>query len=682
MTKIAGTAPQQQLSDVYWNFLDYTGLFPVVVDRGFHDNSTAKDCGSNFISNNDSSCDCKEGYRKMTSLETNQTSCEKIPYYHCKRDIVRENDCVRMCFSATKPENVLEEEELNISTKCKVDVFTDNLNLNNSFYCSVARSTFHLLETVCNGSLTTASLQDTVDSFEELVVNISLRSIETKEELVSVVIWGLEGLGLAAVEKALASPKKQSQTVVTNSAVIQTRIINEEDISKNETLHLEAQRDQMAIDPRALTDKTTQGPVAVAFMTYSGLDSLLSGTFLQDETLLGKSFHMNSKVVSASASRWTRNLSRPVNLILHHLENKVPQEKAICVHWNSAGRDGAWSPEGCRHLHSNTTHSECSCQYLSSYAVLMAPIPKQGDLILFIISYIGLIISLICLFLTIVTFLCCHSIQNSSTFIHLQLSICLFFADLFIIGIDKTYNKILCSVIAGTLQYLFLACFRWMFLEGVNLYVIVKNLKVANYSGASKCMKISMYLSGYGLPAMIVAISAAIAPRSYGTHYHCWINREKGFIWSFLGPVCAIIGINIVFFCLTLKNLHEKLASLNSEVTTLRNTRSLTFKAMGHVFILGLTWCLGLFQFGPLADVMAYLFTITNSVQGVFIFLVHCLLNRKVREIYWRLISCKKDIQPPVSEMSVTSVPISSPLKNEETTASGQQQKVEWEGEA
>uniref|UniRef100_A0A670IZM3 Uncharacterized protein n=1 Tax=Podarcis muralis TaxID=64176 RepID=A0A670IZM3_PODMU len=361
------------------------------------------------------------------------------------------------------------------------------------------------------------------------------------------------------------------------------------------------------------------GPVAVAFMSYSGLGSLLSGILLQDETQKTHNF------------QWTfsRSSSNPSPF----LQNKVPQEKAVCVHWDSASKSGAWSPEGCQLLQSNSTHSECSCQYLSNFAVLMAPTPKQGALILSIISYIGLIISLICLFLSIVTFLFCRSVQNSSTFIHLQLSLCLFFADLiFLIGIDKTYNKILCSVIAGALQYLFLACFVWMFLEGVNLFIIVKNLKVANYGGTSKCMKISMYLCGYGLPAMIVGISAAISPGSYGTHYQIMLHI---FQWSTFYPFSNYFSfsqINIMFFCLILMILHKKLASLNSEVTTLRNTRSLTFKAMAHVFILGVTWCLGLFQFGTLAEVMAYLFTITNSVQGFFIFLVHCLLNKKNKQ--------------------------------------------------
>lgn len=26
--------------------------------------------------------------------------------------------------------------------------------------------------------------------------------------------------------------------------------------------------------------------------------------------------------------------------------------------------------------------------------------------------------------------------------------------------------------------------------------------------------------------------------------YRCWLNYEKGFIWSFLGPVCCILGVS------------------------------------------------------------------------------------------------------------------------------------------
>ena len=60
------------------------------------------------------------------------------------------------------------------------------------------------------------------------------------------------------------------------------------------------------------------------------------------------------------------------------------------------------------------------------------------------------------------------------------------------------------------------------------------------------------------------------------------------------------------------------------------SSRLLTFKAFAQLFILGSSRVLGIFQIGPLAGIMAYLFTIINSLQGAFIFLIHCLLNRRV----------------------------------------------------
>lgn len=59
-------------------------------------------------------------------------------------------------------------------------------------------------------------------------------------------------------------------------------------------------------------------------------------------------------------------------------------------------------------------------------------------------------------------------------------------------------------------------------------------------------------------------------------------------------------------------------------------SRLMTFKALAHVCILGCTWGLGLLQ-AQGGEVVAFIFTIVNSLQGAFIFLVHCVLNRQVR---------------------------------------------------
>ena len=75
----------------------------------------------------------------------------------------------------------------------------------------------------------------------------------------------------------------------------------------------------------------------------------------------------------------------------------------------------------------------------------------------------------------------------------------------------------LCAVIAGALHYLYLASFTWMLLVGLHLFLSARNLTVVNYSGINRFMKKAMFPVGYGVSAVIVAISAASRPHLYGT---------------------------------------------------------------------------------------------------------------------------------------------------------------------
>ncbi|XP_032739374.1 adhesion G protein-coupled receptor E2-like [Lontra canadensis] len=123
--------------------------------------------------------------------------------------------------------------------------------------------------------------------------------------------------------------------------------------------------------------------------------------------------------------------------------------------------------------------------------------------------------------------------------------------------------------------------------------------------------------------------------------------HSKGFICTFLGPICAIFSINLVFFLMNFCIVKNKLSSLNSDVFTLQNTRMLTFKATAQLLILGCTWCLSILQVGPAAHAMAYLFTIINSLQGIYIFLVYCILSQQVQEQYKK---CFKGIRKMKAE--------------------------------
>lgn len=85
--------------------------------------------------------------------------------------------------------------------------------------------------------------------------------------------------------------------------------------------------------------------------------------------------------------------------------------------------------------------------------------------------------------------------------------------------------QIACAVFAALLHFFFLAAFTWMFLEGVQLYIMLVEVFESEHSRRKY-----FYLVGYGMPALIVAVSAAVDYRSYGTD-KVWVTL------ALLGPV-------------------------------------------------------------------------------------------------------------------------------------------------
>nr|XP_009935903.1 PREDICTED: EGF-like module-containing mucin-like hormone receptor-like 1 [Opisthocomus hoazin] len=338
-------------------------------------------------------------------------------------------------------------------------------------------------------------------------------------------------------------------------------------------------------------------------------------------------------------------------------------EELSCVSWEMVGTKGRWTPEGCFRVGGDPLYSVCACTHFSTFAILVATRPIKEPFALVVVSYVGISVSLVCLFLTIVTFLLCRSLWSVSGTLHLQLSICLFAADLlFLVATHRTGNKLACAITAGFLHYLFLACFTWMFLEGLYLFLTVRNLHVLNYTSASRFRKRYVYPMGYGTPAIVVVISAAVHPSGYTNEHYCWLSMEEGFIWSFLGPVCVVVLVNLLFFLATLWMLRDKLSALNADVTVLKNNRLMTFKALANICVLGCTWGLGLLQAQGDNIAVAFVFTIINSLQGAFIFLMHCVLNRQVMEQYRRWFrALRRRAHPPempTSEIHVTYVTI------------------------
>ncbi|XP_038640782.1 adhesion G protein-coupled receptor L1-like isoform X5 [Scyliorhinus canicula] len=406
------------------------------------------------------------------------------------------------------------------------------------------------------------------------------------------------------------------------------------------------------ISPNTIKQNSRNGVVKVVLILYNNLGQFLStenamvrmGT---DPSSQSTSIVVNSQIIAASINKESSRvfLTEPVIFTLQHLDSKH-HFNANCSFWNYSERTmmGFWSTQGCRLIESNRTHTACACSHLTNFALLMAHREilyedRMHRLLLSVITWVGIVISLVCLTICISTFCFLRGIQTDRNTIHKNLCINLFIAELiFLIGINKTQYQIVCPIIAGFLHFFFLAAFSWMCLEGVHLYLMLVEVFESEYS-----RKKYYYLCGYCFPALVVGISAAVDYRSYGTDKSCWLRVDNYFIWSFIGPVSFVIMMNLVFLMITLHKMVRSNSSLKPDSSRLENIKyednkpflkSWALGAIALLFLLGLTWAFGLMFINEESMVMAYLFTTFNAFQGMFIFIFHCALQKKVHKEY------------------------------------------------
>ncbi|XP_072504945.1 adhesion G protein-coupled receptor L2 isoform X8 [Notamacropus eugenii] len=397
------------------------------------------------------------------------------------------------------------------------------------------------------------------------------------------------------------------------------------------------------LSANTVKQNSRNGLAKLVFIIYKSLGQFLStenATIKLGGDFVGRNstIAVNSHVISASLNKESSRvyLTDPVLFTLEHID---PDNyfNANCSFWNYSERTmmGYWSTQGCKLVDTNKTHTTCACSHLTNFAILMAHREiayKDGvhELLLTVITWVGIVISLVCLAICIFTFCFFRGLQSDRNTIHKNLCINLFIAEfIFLIGIDKTEYTIACPIFAGLLHFFFLAAFAWMCLEGVQLYLMLVEVFESEYS-----RKKYYYVAGYLLPATVVGVSAAIDYKSYGTEKACWLHVDNSFIWSFIGPVTFIIMLNLIFLVITLCKMVKHSNTLKPDSSRLENIKSWVLGAFALLCLLGLTWSFGLLFVNEETVVMAYLFTVFNAFQGVFIFIFHCALQKKVRKEY------------------------------------------------
>ncbi|CAM4872882.1 unnamed protein product [Rotaria socialis] len=368
------------------------------------------------------------------------------------------------------------------------------------------------------------------------------------------------------------------------------------------------------------------------FFTISKLDEYLNNNL--------SSAKLNSPIVSLHVKLKAIDNIRITFRHFNPLNNS--DQMPTCVYLKNIDNASTfqWRTDGCYLLSANFTHSICSCNHLSAFAVLMdvqqtfekSIINMHRDRLSFI-SKIGSTTSIICLLLTIIMVMIRRHMDVDDDLmivrnvLHINLSICLLIAQiLFLFGINQITYKLGCRTITILLHYFLLATLSWMFIDAIELVIALKHMLKLD-----RIRILAYILYAYGFPLLIVILSIVLSTNEHHSEAYCWFSYDTAFIWAFAIPFVLLILTNIFFFIVSIYAICKHFKTSNSSKETRYFLRDIT--ALSILF--GLTWLIGLFHLHEqISIIFSYVFTILNSFQGLLVFIFICLLKNPMKNIY------------------------------------------------
>ncbi|XP_027541103.1 adhesion G protein-coupled receptor G3 [Neopelma chrysocephalum] len=328
-------------------------------------------------------------------------------------------------------------------------------------------------------------------------------------------------------------------------------------------------------------------------------------------------------------------LRDPVQLTFTH--RQLPRDVTPqCVFWDpSKGQAGGWSSSGCD-TQPGDKKTVCSCDHLTFFTLLLNPaLDSSTAQALMAVATTGCGVAMAFSIFTIAfcLFIRCRFRFEETVRINLGLHVNLV-GSLFLLNLAFLLNSGLsgrtkpgtCKVLGGFTHYCLLCCFTWTALEGCQLYLLfVKVLGVYIHHYLAK-----LCLLGWGLPVLVVGVAGAIG--SYGDYsihttdhqviaHLCWITSEHVLLHYITN--CGYFGLIFLFNMALFGVVTQKSCSLQGTgaVQGGRKPWKVALVAAGLFCLLGATWALAFLTHGISSAPVLYLFTILNSLQGIFIFI-------------------------------------------------------------
>ncbi|KAM4889864.1 adhesion G protein-coupled receptor D2 [Sylvia borin] len=362
---------------------------------------------------------------------------------------------------------------------------------------------------------------------------------------------------------------------------------------------------------------------------------------------------VGTAVISSTLLSEHQEISTSVRYRLQHRVQDLPNTLVgpICAFWNfslSPDAGGMWSTAGCSVVMSLSDSTACFCNHTTHFAILLQVYEQERttteEFTLQILTFIGCGVSFCALIVTFILFLVVRVPKSERMTVHKNLIFALAAGEALLMfsELAKT-NQALCFMVTAFLHLFFMAAFSWMLVEGLLLWSKV----VAVNMSEDRRMKF-YYVTGWGLPVLIVGVTLATSFNKYVADNHCWLSVQTNVIWAFVGPVLCILAVNtfvllqVVMVTVASARRRSKMLTPNSSLENQIGTQiwATAKPVLVLLPVLGLTWVCGILV--HLSIVWAYVFIVLNSLQGLYIFLVYAIYNSEVRNAIQRMKDKKK----------------------------------------
>ena len=243
-----------------------------------------------------------------------------------------------------------------------------------------------------------------------------------------------------------------------------------------------------------------------------------------------------------------------------------------------------------------------------------------------ILLSISLVLLCVSIFLYLLT--CRTTLRVEANIIYFNYAIALFLATAtFLFGIQSATNSYAgCFIVTLAIHYSWLSVFSWSLCIGILLFYKIWFVFREN--------RIWYYLLfiGWGAPVVVVAITAGTANAYYIRigEDHCWLSRENGVTWSFIGPILCVLIVNIVLLVASTIRIYISISKYDKgKARALRVSLS---SAVILVPVLNIPWLMLLFTLdrSTYSVIVEWIFIFLNGSNGILFFFLFVLRNNEI----------------------------------------------------